>query len=184
MKKSLDIPAINNKLEALAKFLGINSEVEAELSTIEQRHIISPVHTYKHNNTMYYVANSSYGLGADKLVEFNSHHWSILAEKKEAPYVRFYDAKVMTQLRSVSPDGYKILAINQKEHKVLFRTQGGFLVVFRFQSHVPNDISTYHFVGSVTDSLRDIDNVFTGNYKIQNSDEMLHDQTFEVMAMN
>lgn len=184
MNKSFEIPAINNHLEALAKHLGINSDIDAELSAIEQRHTATPVHTYKYKGTMYFVANSAYGLAADKLVEFNSNHWSVLAQKEHSPYERFYNAKVMTQLRSVSPDGYKLLAINQKEHKVLFRTQDGFLVVFRFSSHVPNDINTYYFVGSITDGLRDIGKVFADNYKIQNSDQMLHDQSFEVMAIN
>lgn len=179
MKKAFDIPAINNRLEALAKYLGINSDIEAELSAIEQRHTATPVHTYIHNETMYFVANSNYGLAADKIIEFNSNLWSVLAQKEDSPYERFCNTKVMTQLSSVSLDGYKLLAINQKEQKVLFRTQDGFLVVFRFSAHIPNDINTYYLIGSTTDGLCGIDKLFPNNYKIQKSDQMLHDQVFE-----
>jgi hypothetical protein len=184
MTKPFDIPAINNRLEALANHLGINSEVESELSTIEQKHTTGPVHTYMHNNFMYFVAHSAYGLAADKLVEFNSNLWAVLAQKAGSPYERFYDAKVMAQLSSISPNGYKLIAINQKEHKILYRTQGGFLVAWSFGSHQPNDIETYYLRGSIADGLNDIAETFTKYYTVLGSDQMLCDQSFEIMAPN
>lgn len=175
MSKAFDIAGINNKLEALAKHLGIDSDSEVELSAIEQRHTSGMVHTYVHEEIMYFVANSAYGLAADKLVEFNSNHWSVLAQKEDSPYERFYDAKVMTQLRSISPDGYKLIGINQKDHKILFRTSDGFLVVFKYAIHIPTDISSYYLLGSATDVMSELCITFAKYYIRQNSDVMLHD---------
>lgn len=183
MQKAFNIPGINNRLEALAKYLGVNTDIESELSTIEV--IYSPttpgvyVHKFKYHGVTYFVANNSYGLAADKVVQFNSSFWSIMSQKQNSPYLRFYDEKVIKQLCTILPEGYRLLAINQQIQKILCR-KNGFLVVMSYTSHFPEQIESYYLRGSVQDGLRDVKNYFSDKYAIKLTDKMLHDKESKV----
>lgn len=85
MERASNLSPINNQLEALALHLGINSDIEVELSTIEHKNTETPVHTYKHKGALYSVGRISNGQSADKIIEFNSSLWAItsLKESKE-----------------------------------------------------------------------------------------------------
>ena len=81
MKEKFNIPAINNQLEALAIHLGIDSDIEQELSTIEQVSISWNIHTYIHDNQTYDVSHSNY-LPHWTYVQFNWNIWSVVTKSK------------------------------------------------------------------------------------------------------
>ena len=75
--EAFDIPAINNKLEALAIHLGVDPDAD-----IESLDVDGDVHRYRHQGVIYEVAHSSHGLKADKLLNFNSNLWSLKIHDK------------------------------------------------------------------------------------------------------
>lgn len=80
----LPISAINNRLEALATYLGINTDSETELSKIVSLSVDRNVHYYHHDNVVYAVSHQQ-----DKLlkggvvVSFNSSLWVVKNIDKE-----------------------------------------------------------------------------------------------------
>ncbi|MFT6906988.1 MAG: hypothetical protein ACJAS1_003662 [Oleiphilaceae bacterium] len=75
-QRALNIPAINNELEALAVYLEINTGSDAELARFGKLNEIDGVHFYRVENIVYMVAHTS-RLKADKTVFFNSSSWSV-----------------------------------------------------------------------------------------------------------
>jgi len=163
-KKPFDIPAINNQLEALARYLSIDSNSDEELTKIDCLGVYggfgSEVHHFRCEEMIYSVAAQSVGLDSCMLVWFNSSLWSVKKIDQDSPYHRFKDKVVLTKLCAISPNDYIALAINQKEQKVLFRNEEDLKIVFSYTSHIPDDISTYHIRGSTTDNAKDIIELF------------------------
>ncbi|MEH6454889.1 MAG: hypothetical protein V7749_01075 [Cocleimonas sp.] len=77
MKTAFDISPINNELEALAIHLGINTDIDSEVSSIEVIDFSNGIHRFKYAQKVYVVAHVSYGLPTDLTIDFNSCLWSI-----------------------------------------------------------------------------------------------------------
>lgn len=100
---------------------------------------------------------------------------------EKSPYEVFSDEVVRAQLGIVSPIGYTLMALNQVDSKALFKTSTGFLVVFKYTSHYPDDVSSYYFMGSSHEGMRGVQELFGGTYSVQPNDKMLYDQSFDVI---
>lgn len=81
-----DIPGINNKLEALAIHLGLDSDNDEHIKTVEVLDKDEPyyreIHRFMHNGNMYHVSSLgrsrlSKGFECDAAVQFNSNIWAI-----------------------------------------------------------------------------------------------------------
>lgn len=174
MKQAFNIPGINNQKDAFAKHMKINSDIDSELSKIEENGVYGSigrqVHCFRFDGQLYSVASSTVGLAVDKLMEFNSNLWAIKVINPESPYERFTDTVVLNKLETIAPSGYTLLAINQKELKILFRNESGLLVAFKYTSHIPDDISTYYLIGDSVDHINEIRRVFENKYTFNVSD--------------
>lgn len=163
-KAPFAIPAINNQKEVLAKYLGIDSSVDSEFSKIAECGTYGKpgkqVHCFLFDGKHYSVAHNSVGLDVNRAYSFNSSLWNIRTIDDESPYQRFRDDIVIEQLQTIMPEGFKVLALNQKELKVLFLTADGYLAVYKYSSHWPDDIPSYYLRGDVTYSLIDVTDTF------------------------
>lgn len=174
MKAAFAIPAMNNQLEALAIHLGIDSSVDSLMSQIDQRVTSGAIHSYKYNDTFYVVGHISSGVDSKAAISFNSNLWCVREMDNESPYQVFTDNKVMGQLSALAPSGYTLLAINQKEQRILFRIHDNLLVVYAYTSHIPYDLSSYHLRGNTTAFLRDARLLFP-NSCFNDGDLMIYD---------
>lgn len=156
MKAALNIPAINNQKCVLAQHLGIDSDDPS----IEDKITQGDIHYYQVTGTLYAVAHASKQLAVNGLHFFNASWWSVLPIDDEQPYVRFKDEKVIEQLRSVSPSGFHVRAINQKEHRVLFQNDAGDFSIWVYTAHMPDDIASYHIRGRTGEPLSHIKEIF------------------------
>tara|TARA_B100000809_G_C15026530_1_gene490353 strand:- start:137 stop:415 length:279 start_codon:yes stop_codon:yes gene_type:complete len=79
-RKAFNIPAINNQREALAKHLGVNSDIESDFATIVVLDVSDGIHRFSHNDKTYLVTGQSSKLKSDAMVEFNSSFWAVKCE--------------------------------------------------------------------------------------------------------
>ena len=170
MKAAFNIPAINNQKGVLAQHLGIDYDDSA----IEERFTNGDIHHYVVAGKTYYVAHACHKLAGKGLHSYNSNLWSILPEDSDAPYVRFIDKKVSKKLQGITPEGFELLAINQKEQRVLFRNDAGLLVVWGYTAHVPEDISTYFFQGCTADMSYGMKYMFGDEYQFKSTDKTIY----------
>tara|TARA_B100001245_G_C22873137_1_gene419872 strand:+ start:152 stop:670 length:519 start_codon:yes stop_codon:yes gene_type:complete len=167
MTSVFDLPEHNNHRGVLASVLN----VDYEDPTVEEHFTGGDIHHYSVKGQSYYVAHASKGLMCDTLHSYNSNLWSILAEDITAPYVRFTDSKVAEQLQRIAPANFKLLAVNQKGHRVLFRNDTGHLVVWAYTAHVPEDMSTYYLKGCATGTIHDAKRLFSDKHHFKGTDK-------------
>jgi hypothetical protein len=156
LKKAFDIPGINNQKGVLAQHLGLDEDDKS----IEERATSGGIHHYVVGGKNYVVAAACYKLNSKTVHTYNSSLWSILLVDNDQPYVRFTDKKVANHLKGIAPQGFSLVEINQKEQRVLFKNVEGVLVVWSYTAHVPEDISTYFFQGSVGYALEGFKGMF------------------------
>lgn len=149
-----NIPAINNRIEVLAKYLEINSDDPIAMSTIQFIKSVSKVgtaggevHYYKHQSDTYIVTGNNKGINADAVIAFNSNLWSILKINKKAPNFIYRDNIVIEALadKELLSVNYKIIAINQVEQLVLFESINNDRIIVEYSSKERADISSYDF---------------------------------------
>ena len=106
MKEPFDIPAINNRLEALALYLGIDSDVDSEIATVHFQGTIGEryreIHHYTHQGQSYLVASAERRLNADKGITFNNRRWTVTPIKLESYYQEVTDEFVRQSLEAAS----------------------------------------------------------------------------------
>lgn len=136
------------QLEALVEYLKANLAKGLDISEIEVRHTHADIHTYVYASSTYYVALCEMDLDTDTHVELNGLRWSILKERTNSPYARFTDGKVIKALQSISPEGYTIKSINQKDHEITYQQPEGETITFSYAAHYPNRIDSYYLRGS------------------------------------
>jgi hypothetical protein len=170
MTKALNIPAINNHKGALTQHLGIDYDCKS----IDERFTNGDVHHYVVNGKTYFVAAQRHQLAGDTLQSFNSALWSIFPIDCERPYVRFIDEKVVKHLKTIALDGLSLLAINQKEQRVLFKNSDDKLVVWGYTAHVPDDVTTYYFLGSSADMINGMKQMFSHSYQFKDGEKTVY----------
>jgi hypothetical protein len=82
-----DIPAINNRKEALMSHLGLDSASSHAIDSVkevkdsglsdDESVIANAASIFEHCNARYYVAHASSKVGGDVCIAFNSSHWTI-----------------------------------------------------------------------------------------------------------
>lgn len=175
MKAAFAIPAINNHLEALAIHLNIDSSVDSLMSQIEQRVTSGVIHSYKYQDAFYVVGSISSGVDSKAAISFNSSLWCVREIDNESPYHVFTDEKVIRQLSTMAPSGYSLLAVNQKEHRLLFRIHANLFVIYAYASHYPHELSSYFLQGSTASTMRDAQSLFANSYYFKDGDQMIYD---------
>ncbi|OEE38308.1 hypothetical protein A1QO_02705 [Vibrio genomosp. F10 str. ZF-129] len=156
-KEPFDIPTINNHKEALAIFLGIDSNIvsvhETDFDRIEDAGITgnlgSQIHTFRFEDCQYFVGSKNTGLKGDELITFNSSLWQVLKFNSDTPYCRFNDKTVMNHLQTLITNQQQVVDIDQPQQTITIKS-GDIYSEWRYASHVPEDISSYYLVGLLT----------------------------------
>ena len=170
---------VNKFKKALEKHLEIESSSEEQSKIRNGGFFLDEtceIHGYVFNDAeTYSVTNTKDILSDTKEVVFDEEAFFIKKIEKTSPYERFTDLSVIKQLKKISKPEWEILAINQKALKVLFRDENGLLVVFKYSSHIPDDLSSYYMIGSTDEVMTGIKELFKDCEKIKENDKTKYD---------
>lgn len=147
--KPFDLPPINNHLEALAEYLGVESDLISD-NGVYQQCPTKEVRLFRcPNNELYVVAGRSVGICADVRVWYNSNFWDILKHDSQAGTKIFTDEVVTDKLSSLIGEGKTVHSLEQASETFEIKNQSGLIEVWKYRSHHPEDLASYYLVGLV-----------------------------------